>query len=158
MLEVRDDVGPCFRKTRRNSHATAPLNHGCTRQRLTKHSPPRAMFVPRALRLKGVKEPPRPKPSKPPPASRPEVPKDDALVDAMEGVSTDSPASQPEPSDPGVVTRGPRFTVKQITPQYIAQLAAGIDLIFSDYAHQEEGRSQWLKQRYRTVDGEERCT
>jgi hypothetical protein len=75
----------------------------------------------------------------------------------MEGISTDSPASQPEHIDPGVVTRGPRFTIKQITPQYIAQLAVGIDLIFSDYAHQEEGRSKWLEQRYRTLDGEERC-
>jgi hypothetical protein len=156
-LEIRDDVGPCFQKTRRNYHATAPLSDAATRQRLTRHSPLRAMFVPRALRLKGVKEHPRPKPSKPPPTARPEVRKDDALVDAMEGISTDSPASQPEHIDPGVVTRGPRFTIKQITPQYIAQLAVGIDLIFSDYAHQEEGRSKWLEQRYRTLDREERC-
>jgi hypothetical protein len=115
------------------------------------------MFVPRALRLKGVQEKQRPKPSKPPPAQRPVLSKDDELVDAMEGISTKSPEPQPEHIDPKAIPRGPRFTVKPITPEYIAQLAAGIELIFSDYAHQEEGRSNWLQERYRTVDGEDQC-
>jgi hypothetical protein len=105
-----------------------------------------------------VQEKQRPKPSKPPPAPRPVLSKDDELVDAMEGISTKSPEPQPEHIDPKPVPRGPRFTVKPITPEYIAQLASGIDLIFSDYAHQEEGRSKWLQERYRTVDGEEKCT
>ncbi|KAF3048218.1 hypothetical protein E8E12_011313 [Didymella heteroderae] len=35
-------------------------------------------------------------------------------------------------------SRGPRFTTKPVTPEYISQLAAGIELIFTDYAHQEE--------------------
>jgi hypothetical protein len=115
------------------------------------------MFVPRALRLKGVKEPPRPKSSKPPPVAKSEASKDDALVDAMEGISTNSPASQDEQIDPAVITRGPRFTTKPVTPEYTAQLAAGIDLIFSDYAHHDEERSKWLEHRYRTVDGEDHC-
>ena len=115
------------------------------------------MFVPRALRLKGVQEKQRPKPSKPPPADVSAQNKDDELVDAMEGISTNSPESQTAQIDQQVAPRGPKFTVKPITPEYIAQLAAGVGLIFSDYAHQERVRSKWLKERYRTVDGEEKC-
>lgn len=111
------------------------------------------MFVPRALRLKGVqeKQKQRPQPSKAPN-------KDDELVDAMQGISTTSPEPQNNRIDQKAFTRGPKFTVAPITPEYIAQLAAGIELIFSDYAHQEEVRSQWLQDRYRKVDGEEKCT
>lgn len=115
------------------------------------------MFVPRALRLKGVREPQRPKTVKPPPAEKIAVSQDDALVDAMEGISTNSPTPQEEQVDSKVVTRGPRFTVRPITPEYLAQLVAGMELIFSDYALQEEARAKWLQQRYRIVDREEKC-
>jgi hypothetical protein len=114
------------------------------------------MFVPRALRLKGVRET-KPNPSKPPPADTFERSKDDALVDAMQGISTHSPTPQGEHIEPKLIARGPKFTVKPITPEYLAQLVAGIELIFSDYAHQEEARAGWLEQRYRTVGGEESC-
>ena len=43
-------------------------------------------------------------------------------------------------------------------PEYIAQRAAGIELIFTDYAHQEQERLKWLQDRYRVVDGEENCS
>ncbi|KAF1917076.1 hypothetical protein BDU57DRAFT_447504 [Ampelomyces quisqualis] len=109
------------------------------------------MFVPRALRLKGVRETRRQKPSKPPPADHSESSRDDALVDAMQGISTDSPKE--EHIDPAAVSRGPRFTVKPVTSEYLAQLVAGVELIFSDYAHHEEVRAAWLQERYRTVDG-----
>jgi hypothetical protein len=115
------------------------------------------MFVPRALRLKGVRETRQPQRPKPPPASESESTKDEALVDAMQGISTSSPTPQQEHIDPKVVTRGPRFTVKPITPEYLAQLVAGVELIFSDYAHHEEVRAAWLQQRYRTVDAEDKC-
>lgn len=115
-----------------------------------------AMFVPRALRLKGVRET-KPKPSKPS-ADVSERNKDDALVDAMQGISTNSPTPQEDYIEPKVIARGPRFTVKPVTPEYLAQLVVGIELIFSDYAHHEEVRADWLHQRYRTVDGEEKCT
>ena len=112
------------------------------------------MFVPRAVRLKGVKETQRPKlpksQAKPPP-SKDETNSKDALVEAMGETSMNSPAPQQD------TTRGPRFTSKPVTPDYIAQLAAGIELIFTDYAHQEEERSKWLKDHYRVVDGEENC-
>jgi hypothetical protein len=116
------------------------------------------MFVPRALRLKGVRETQRPSRPKPPPTVEPESSKDDALVNAMQGISTNSPTPQQEHIDPKAVTRGPRFTVKQITPEYLSQLVAGVELIFSDYAHHEEVRAEWLQQRYRIVDGEDKCT
>jgi hypothetical protein len=117
------------------------------------------MFVPRALRLKGVKEKPRPKTTRAPseaPAS--EVDHDDALVEAMQKTSTNSPDRQLEDINPKFIKSGPRFTTKPITPEYIAQLAAGIELIFTDYAHHEEQRAKWLQDHYRTVDGEEKCT
>lgn len=116
------------------------------------------MFVPRALRLKGVKEKPRPKPSKPPPAQTTVRSNDDALVDAMEGISTNSPAPQQEQTDPQVIKGGPRFNIKPVTPQYLAQLVSGVELIFSDYAHHEEVQAAWLQQRYRSVDGGDKCT
>jgi hypothetical protein len=115
------------------------------------------MFVPRALRLKGVREKQQPPRPNPPPAVESENTKDDALVDAMQGISTNSPTPQQEQIDLKVVARGPRFTVRPITPEYLAQLVAGVELIFSDYAHHEEVRAEWLQQRYRTVDGEENC-
>ncbi|KAF1943141.1 hypothetical protein EJ02DRAFT_502357 [Clathrospora elynae] len=107
------------------------------------------MFVPRALRLKGMREKPRlktPELSSKSPASKAESNHDDALVEAMQKTRTSSPK---------VTKQGPRLTTKSATPDYIAQLAAGIDLIFSDYAHHEEKRASWLQEHYRTVDGEE---
>jgi hypothetical protein len=117
------------------------------------------MFVPRALRLKGVRENSRPKPTKPPKtqADSAEPNHDDALVQAMQNTTTNSPEYQPEPTEAKDLKPGPRFTTKPVTPEYIGQLAAGIGLIFSDYAHQEEDRAAWLQQHYRTVDGEEKC-
>ena len=76
----------------------------------------------------------------------------------MDETSVNSPAPQQDTaSDTAAPTRGPRFTTKPVTPEYIAQLAAGIELIFTDYAHQEKERSRWLRDRYRTVDDEENC-
>ncbi|EAT76991.2 hypothetical protein SNOG_15616 [Parastagonospora nodorum SN15] len=95
------------------------------------------MFVPRALRLKGVRET-KPKPSKPPPEVT-QRRQDEALVDAMQGISTNSPTPQEEQIEPKATPRGgPKFTVKAVTPEYLSQLVVGMELIFSDYAHQEE--------------------
>jgi hypothetical protein len=115
-----------------------------------------AMFVPRALRLKGVRET-KPKPSKPPPEVT-QRRQDEALVDAMQGISTNSPTPQEEQIEPKAIPRGgPKFTVKAVTPEYLSQLVVGMELIFSDYAHREEVRADWLQQRYRTVDEGEYC-
>lgn len=147
------------------------MRHSCARSRLpslhvtfprhNSRSLAFKMFVPRAVRLKGVKEPPRPRLSKPPAESQ--ISKDDTnsrdgLVEAMGDASMDSPTPQQGvASDAPVPSRGPRFTTKPVTPEYISQLAAGIELIFTDYAHQEEDRSRWLKNRYRLVDGDANC-
>jgi hypothetical protein len=116
------------------------------------------MFVPRALRLKGVREKPQPKPSKAQEAPASEVYHDDALVEAMQRTSTSSPDRQLDQIDAKAIKHGPRFTMKPVTPEYIAQLAAGMELICTDYAHHEEKRAKWLQDHYRTVDGEEKCT
>lgn len=115
------------------------------------------MFIPRALRLKGVREKPRPKPAQAPSKAPAEGDQDDALVEAMQKTRTSSPTDQPEQTDLKATKPGPRFTTKPVTPEYIGQLAAGVELIFTDYAHQEEQRARWLQDRYRTVDGEENC-
>ncbi|KAI4625432.1 hypothetical protein J4E80_002563 [Alternaria sp. BMP 0032] len=114
------------------------------------------MFIPRALRLKGVREKPRPKPAQAPSKAPAEGDQDDALVEAMQKTRTSSPTDQPEQTDLKATKPGPRFTTKPVTPEYIGQLAAGIELIFTDYAHQEEQRAKWLQDHYRTVDGEDK--
>ncbi|CAO2651245.1 Nn.00g095420.m01.CDS01 [Neocucurbitaria sp. VM-36] len=117
------------------------------------------MFVPRALRLKGVREHQRPQALKAvaqPPTDRMEICTEDALVEAMEKTSTTSPAQQLEHIDSRPVNRGPRFTSKPVTPEYLAQLSAGTELIFTDYAHQEETRAKWLQTHYRIVDEQDR--
>ncbi|KAF2639199.1 hypothetical protein P280DRAFT_56021 [Massarina eburnea CBS 473.64] len=89
------------------------------------------MFVPRALRLKGVKEAQKPKPAI---------------------------AKAPEPTSPhnDVAKRGPRFQSAPVTTEYLGEIVAGVELIFTDYAHQEPTAAQWLQKRYRTVGGEEK--
>lgn len=119
------------------------------------------MFVPRALRLKGVREPPRLKAPQAAPGSHANDGGHDseyALVAAMEKTSTTSPAAQQDAIEPIAPKKGPRFTTGPITPEYLAQLAAGMELIFTDYAHQEHARVKWLQDHYRTVDGDEKCT
>lgn len=149
------------------------MRHSCARDRsrlpslrdtFPRHHPRSlafGMFVPRAVRLKGVKEPPRPRLLKP--SAKSQTSKDDTnsragLVEATGDASMDSPPPQRDvASDAPAPSRGPRFTTKPVTPEYISQLAAGIELIFTDYAHQEEERSRWLKNRCRVVDGDENC-
>ncbi|KAG9185493.1 hypothetical protein G6011_08037 [Alternaria panax] len=114
------------------------------------------MFVPRALRLKGIREKPRPKPARTPSTAPAEGDHDDALVEAMQKTSTNSRTNTPELMEPKAAKPGPRFTTKPVTPEYIGQLAAGIELLFTDYAHQEAERARWLQDHYRTVDGQEK--
>lgn len=116
------------------------------------------MFVPRTLRLKGVREAPRPKATPDVAEALPPDPLDtinqDALVEAMEKTNTESPTPQTEAP---AKKRGPRFTIKPITPEYLSQLTCGMELIFSDYAHHEKSRLRWLQEHYRTEDGDDKC-
>jgi hypothetical protein len=120
------------------------------------------MFIPRAVRLKGVREPPRPKKpartkaSSQPLAETPATASKDGLVAAMEDTSMNSPAPQQE-SIEKPNKRG-QTTAASVTPEYIAQLAAGIELLFTDYAHQDEQRAKWLQERYRVVEEQDKCT
>lgn len=119
------------------------------------------MFVPRAVRLKSVKGASRQKAANL--AENKEGSKDGAssketIDTAMGETSADSPLAQHKiATNTAAPTRGPRFTTNPVNPEYLAQLAAGIELIFTDYAIQEEERSQWLRDRYRVVDGEAKC-
>lgn len=117
------------------------------------------MFVPRALRLQGVKETEKRK--RPPKKSSgvAETASDDALVQAMQQTTTNSaapsPAAQPEIHSPSsIVSRETQPATTTASPEFLAQLVAGIELIFADYAHQDKDGAQWLQERYRTVDAE----
>ena len=116
------------------------------------------MFVPRAVRLKGVKEVRQSRITTAPPKS-PKctggVDHEDALVEAMKKTSTNSPAPQLEKIDSRT---GPGITTAQATREFVAQLAAGIELIFTDYALQEDSRVTWLERHYRTLPEGDRCT
>jgi hypothetical protein len=98
------------------------------------------MFVPRALRLKGVKE--ANKTSKPAAENRSKPAGDDDVVTAAIQKAS---------------VRGPKSTPVDVMPEYLAQLAAGIELIFTDYAHQHAESAKWLQEFYRTVDGKDQC-
>jgi hypothetical protein len=119
------------------------------------------MFVPRALRLKGVKETQKRKPAG---SDVTEASSDDALVQAMQNASTNSAAPSPaaQEEDVGNKTKnnkGPKGSkpgATATTPEYLAQLVAGMELIFTDYAHQDDDGARWLVERYRTVDSEEK--
>lgn len=119
------------------------------------------MFVPRALRLKGIKESQKRKQQE---IGRAEsaadtnaIKNEELLVESMDKISTTSPAPQPDEIDHQSITRGPRFTETPVTPESIAQLGAGVELIFTDYAHQHPESAKWLREHYRTIDGEDNC-
>ncbi|KAF1962882.1 hypothetical protein CC80DRAFT_461298 [Byssothecium circinans] len=117
------------------------------------------MFVPRALRLKGVKEAPKPKPAQAQAPAAVDSPsasnsKNDTHTEAAGKTST-TPASNGKP-DTKAATRGPRFNSAPVTSDYLAELAAGVELIFTDYAHQAPESAQWLQERSRSVEGEEK--
>lgn len=119
------------------------------------------MFVPRALRLKGVKENQRRKPTQPVESTGSETASEDALVNAMQNATTDlaapSPAVLSEDHMEGVkVSKKPKQDATKASPEYLAQLVAGVELIFTDHAHQDRDGSKWLEERYRAVDGGEK--
>lgn len=120
-----------------------------------------AMFVPRALRLKGINEARTQKPARKRQA-------DTSIANTTAGenylpkettptISPSSPAKEQDRFDQKVISRGPSFASTPVTPDYIAQLAAGVELIFTDYALQYPESSTWLRERYRTVGGEKYC-
>lgn len=111
------------------------------------------MFVPRALRLKGVKEAKKRKLDHPRSPGSAGVSREDALVHAMQNTSTNSVATSPEAQQ---AEQGDKPAATTASPEYLAQLVAGIELIFTDYAHQDKEGAKWLQERYRTVDGEEK--
>ncbi|KAK7183882.1 hypothetical protein PSPO01_10218 [Paraphaeosphaeria sporulosa] len=115
------------------------------------------MFVPRALRLKGVKEAQKRKPNQPQRPDSIEVSSDDGLVQAMQNASTDSAAPSPAAQMEGVIetakdTKSAKPSTTTANSEYLAQLVSGIELIFTDYAHQDKLGAKWLDERYRTVD------
>jgi hypothetical protein len=73
----------------------------------------------------------------------------------MEDAPNPLPASKRPDIAPGLP--GSRFAALPITPEFLAQLTTGMEMIFSDYSHQNGSSAEWLKARHRTVDGEQNC-
>ncbi len=118
------------------------------------------MFIPRALRLKGIREPPRPKSKSAKKVSQSSPSKAHAsneivVTEEPPGESTDI---SPHLDEPKIVKPDSRFTSKNVTSEYIAEVAAGIELIFTDYAHQESERAKWLQDHHRNIDEGDKCT
>ena len=119
------------------------------------------MFVPRALRLKGLREPSRCNATKGIPtriADSTDARDEGAPVQPTEKTNTASSISQVESVNSKTRDPSPNLTANPVKPEYLAQVAAGIELIFTDYAHQESERAKWLQDRYRAIDAEEKCT
>lgn len=119
------------------------------------------MFVPRALLLKGVKENQKRKPNRPADSNLTEASSEDALVQAMQNASTNSAAPSPASHEEEVgektkSTKSAKPGATTANPEYLAQLIDGMELIFTDYAHQHRDSARWLRERYRTVDGGEK--
>ncbi|KAF2712706.1 hypothetical protein K504DRAFT_531763 [Pleomassaria siparia CBS 279.74] len=121
------------------------------------------MFVPRALRLKGVREPERSR--KPPvkkshikPNTEPETESSiDEVITAMRRTSTShSTLPPPEQIESTKAFSGPRYTAPTIPSDYLGKLFCGIELLFTDHAHQHKDGSRWLEKHYRVADGEEK--
>ncbi|KAF2258245.1 hypothetical protein CC78DRAFT_549278 [Lojkania enalia] len=107
------------------------------------------MFVPRSVRLKGVPEYNKFSVGQGAPSVHREA----------VGFAADSQhirANEERHTEHSDRLRGPQFTMRPITREYLAQLACGIELVFTDYAQQDKDGAQWLKQRHRTVDGEDK--
>ncbi|KAF2794096.1 hypothetical protein K505DRAFT_275789 [Melanomma pulvis-pyrius CBS 109.77] len=107
------------------------------------------MFVPRALRLKGVREPKRVRK----PTAHAHV---DEVAATLEKTSISHSSPQSRQIDSKKAFSGPRFTTPPITPEFLEKLLCGIELLFTDYAHQDKDRLAWLEKHYRVVDGEEK--
>ncbi|KAF1977658.1 hypothetical protein BU23DRAFT_550337 [Bimuria novae-zelandiae CBS 107.79] len=120
------------------------------------------MFVPRALRLKGVKETLKRKPGKPQgsrttDASSPsDNPPEEAIQktnDTSAALTSTSPSEENRDEQAGAKTSRP--ATPSASPEYLAQLLAGIELLFTDYAHQNSSSVQWLQSHYRTLSTQE---
>lgn len=116
------------------------------------------MFVPRALRIKGVKETQRRKPETTTPDGS--SLREDALVQATQKASTNSAATSPAPLQSELEKRSAVSSQAKAntsaSSEHLAQLAAGIELIFTDYAHQHTNSANWLHERYRTIEAGEK--
>ncbi|KAF2177201.1 hypothetical protein K469DRAFT_697405 [Zopfia rhizophila CBS 207.26] len=123
------------------------------------------MFLPRSLQRKGFREsqkdrgePPAKKARFEHEASFPTASSDSTTAKPI----TDSPSifeekafqDSTKQTQGAVSQRGPRFTAPVITDDYLSQLVCGIELIFTDHAHQDEEGAKWLKKHYRVISGE----
>jgi hypothetical protein len=112
------------------------------------------MFVPRALRLKGVREPQKA------PKARTE-PSQEAVIEdvtaTLRKTSTSDTSPQAKQINSTKACSGPRFTAPKVDEDYLDKLLCGIELLFTDYAHQHEDGKRWLEKHYRVV-GEGKCT
>ncbi|KAF2277666.1 uncharacterized protein EI97DRAFT_375139 [Westerdykella ornata] len=109
------------------------------------------MFVPRVLRLKGTNEKAREATRRPP-----RTPVTEFAAQPDQNADSPSSAGPLETEAESHQAKTKQSTEPASSPEYLAQLIAGIELIFTDYAHQDPESVQWLQERYRVVEGEEK--
>lgn len=109
---------------------------------LLRHSQP--MFVPRALRLRGVKE--AKKDDGEPPAKKRRI-----APLATKNPNTGNATTSAKQSKRGSME--PSTTSSSFNAEYLGFLTAGVELIFTDYAMQSEEGDAWLRKHYRNLDG-----
>ncbi|ORY00375.1 hypothetical protein BCR34DRAFT_606275 [Clohesyomyces aquaticus] len=134
---------------------------------------PPFQFVPRALRLKGVREPANPPRKRPPPKVRscpedrlctfveqnevtssaaPPTSDEDqqslALAFRDKTTEADTSNSQDQIRPRSDTAHGSKHTEASVTEDYLAQIVCGVDLLFTDYAIQSRKGSKWLKDHY----------
>lgn len=113
------------------------------------------MFVPRAVRLKGVREPDRTKIERPRKKARVQSELDDS---ASIKIPDAAPASTEKEVDTNVTKSVDKVAShKSTSPEYLGKLLSGVELLFTDYAHQDKAGADWLKGHYRDVEGESNC-
>jgi hypothetical protein len=111
------------------------------------------MFVPRAVRLKGMREADRNKSERPTKRVR--------IENGPEQLKTSDAAARSTPQEADINLNRPvnkESAPKTATPEYLGKLVCGIELLFTDYAHQDKASADWLKSHYREVEGESGCT
>lgn len=66
-----------------------------------------------------------------------------------------NPASITRESEPP--TKRPRIQSLDIDDEYLEQLVCGIELVFTDYAYQDDEGGAWLKKYGRILHGDSGC-
>ena len=114
------------------------------------------MFIPRAVRLKNTTSTGRKSTAHTKPTNK--NARNPGLESGAASSGIDSkhapPVDDHKDTNP-TIAKSPSLPTLKL--DYVGQLLHGVELIFTDYAHQDPSGANWLETHYRVIDGEERC-